>query len=113
MLPDKFQRNGIYALYLTCFTCLFSSALTALFSIVMLICWLASGTFKNIPLIIKENSITYPIAKEDGSMSQYFKVQGIPAAALIYNDKIVWRGNPARLPEQLLKKYLEIKSQTQ
>ena len=57
MLPDKFQRNGIYALYLTCFTCLFSSALTALFSIVMLICWLASGTFKNIPLIIKENSI--------------------------------------------------------
>jgi len=56
-LPEKFQRNGIYALYLTCFTCLFSSALTALFSIVMLICWLASGTFKNIPLIIKENSI--------------------------------------------------------
>ena len=57
MLPNKFQRNGIYALYLTCFTCLFSSALTALFSILMLICWIASGTYKNIPLIIKENSI--------------------------------------------------------
>lgn len=58
-LSDKFQKNGIYALYLTCFTCLFSTALTAFFSIIMLVCWLASGTFKNIPLIIKDNPITF------------------------------------------------------
>jgi len=55
---DKIQKTGIYALYLTCFTCLFSSALTAFFSIIMLVCWLASGRFKNLPLIIKKNSIT-------------------------------------------------------
>jgi len=72
-----------------------------------------SATPEKITEFIKENSITYPIAKEDGSMSQYFKVQGIPAAALIYNDKIVWRGNPARLPEQLVKKYLDIQVQPQ
>lgn len=57
-LSDKFQKYGIYALYLTCFICFFSSALTAIFSVIMLVCWLASGTFKNIPLILKENSIT-------------------------------------------------------
>ena len=56
-VSDTFQKSGIYALYLTCFTCLFSTALTAIFSILMLVCWLASGTFKNMPLIIKENSM--------------------------------------------------------
>ncbi len=70
-----------------------------------------SATPEKVIEFIKKNALTYPIAKEDGSMSQYFKVQGIPAAALICNDKIVWRGNPARLPEQLLKKYLEIQTQ--
>jgi O-antigen ligase len=58
-LSDKFQKTGIYALYLTCFTCFFSSALTAIFSVIMLVCWLASGSFKNIPLIIKENSMAF------------------------------------------------------
>lgn len=56
-VAEKFQKSGNYALYLTCFTCLFSTALTATFSILMIVCWLASGTFKNMPLIIKENSI--------------------------------------------------------
>jgi O-antigen ligase len=56
-LSDKFQKYGIYALYLTCISCFFSSALTAIFSILMIVCWLASGRFKNIPLIIKENSM--------------------------------------------------------
>jgi thiol-disulfide isomerase/thioredoxin len=65
-----------------------------------------SATPETVIEFIKENSITYPIAMEDGSMTKYFKVQGIPAAALISNGKIVWRGNPARLPDQLLKKYL-------
>ncbi|WP_167496377.1 O-antigen ligase [Desulfopila sp. IMCC35006] len=55
---ERWQGYGIYALYLTCFSCLLSSSMIALFSTVMLICWLASGTFKNIPGIIKENSIT-------------------------------------------------------
>ncbi len=72
-----------------------------------------SATPEKIIEFIKENAITYPIAKEDGSMSQYFKVRGIPAAALISNNKIVWRGNPARLPDQLLKKYLEIQNKSQ
>ena len=49
---------------------------------------------------IKENNVQYPTAKEDGSLSQYFNVSGIPAAAVIHNGLVVWRGHPARLPEE-------------
>jgi O-antigen ligase len=56
-LSEKFQQYGIYALYLTCVSCFFSSALTAIFSVLMVVCWLASGRFKNIWRIIKENKI--------------------------------------------------------
>lgn len=54
---DQSQKYGIYALYLTCFFCLFSTALTAAFSVIMLICWLASGRIKNMGVIIRENFI--------------------------------------------------------
>lgn len=57
-LSKRWQDYGVYALYLTCFCCLLSSSLTALFSAVMVGCWLASGSYKNIPDIIKENPIT-------------------------------------------------------
>lgn len=57
-MPGNSQKYGIYALYLTCFFCIFSSSLTSFFSILMLICWLISGTFKNIPGIVRENPIT-------------------------------------------------------
>lgn len=69
------------------------------------------ATPEKINEFIEEKGITYPIAKENGSLSQYFKVKGIPAAALISNGKIVWRGHPSRLPGQLLKKYLKIQTQ--
>jgi O-antigen ligase len=52
------QKYGIYALYLTCFSCIFSSSLTSIFSVVMIVCWLVSGTYKNIHVIIKENPVT-------------------------------------------------------
>lgn len=54
---QRWRQYGIYALYLTCFSCLLSSSLTALFSTIMLLCWLASGSYKNIPEILRENPI--------------------------------------------------------
>jgi len=65
-----------------------------------------TATPEKVTAFIKEESLTYPIAKENGSLTRYFKVQGVPAAALISKGKIVWRGHPSRLPEKLLKKYL-------
>lgn len=52
---------------------------------------------------IKENKIGFPMGLEkEGSMSKAFKVTGIPAAALVKNGQIVWRGNPASLDEKTL-----------
>lgn len=55
---EKLKEYGIYFAYLTCFTCMFSTALTSTFSILMVLCWIASGAFKNLPEIINKNSIT-------------------------------------------------------
>ena len=57
-MSERSQKYGIYALYLTCFSCIFSTSLASVFSVVMVLCWFASGTFKNIPVIVKENPIT-------------------------------------------------------
>lgn len=55
---------------------------------------------------IKERSVSYPMAKENGEISAYFNVSGIPAAAILKDGKVVWRGNPARLTEESVGKYL-------
>ncbi len=56
---------------------------------------------------LAENKVTYPIAKEKGdSMSQRFGVRGIPAAAVVKDGKVVWRGHPARLTDQMIEGWL-------
>ena len=35
-------------------------------------------------------------------MSQHFNVSGIPAAAVVKDGKIVWRGHPARLTDEMI-----------
>ncbi len=52
---------------------------------------------------IEEKGIHYPIAKEaDGAMSRYYNVSGIPAAAVVKDGKVVWRGHPARITEEMI-----------
>jgi len=65
-----------------------------------------SATDQGVRDFIKEHSVSYPIAKENGSASSYFNVGGIPAAAVIKDGKVVWRGHPARLTEQMLEGWL-------
>jgi thioredoxin-like negative regulator of GroEL len=56
---------------------------------------------------LADNKVNYPIAKEKGdSMSQHFGVRGIPAAAVVKNGKVVWRGHPARLNDQMIEGWL-------
>ena len=56
---------------------------------------------------VKDNKITYAIGKEDGdSMSREFGVRGIPAAAVVKDGKIVWRGHPARVTDEMIKGWL-------
>jgi thiol-disulfide isomerase/thioredoxin len=65
-----------------------------------------SATDEKVANFIKEKEIGYPIAKENGSISQYFNVSGIPAAAVVKDGKVVWRGHPARLNETMIKGWM-------
>jgi len=56
---------------------------------------------------INENHLNFPIAKEkDGAMSTAYGVEGIPAAAIVKNGKVVWRGNPGKLTDAVLEGFL-------
>jgi len=63
-------------------------------------------TEAEVQTFIDEKEVGYPIAKEDGTISSYFSVSGIPAAAVVKDGKIIWRGHPARLSEAMLKGWL-------
>jgi thiol-disulfide isomerase/thioredoxin len=66
-----------------------------------------SATEEKVQSFITDKGLTYPMAKEKGgTMSSYFNVSGIPAAAVVKDGKIVWRGHPARLSETLIKSWL-------
>lgn len=65
-----------------------------------------SSTDEKVAEFIKEHKITFPMAKDAGSTSAYFGVSGIPAAAVVKGGKIVWRGHPARLTDEMLQGWL-------
>lgn len=62
---------------------------------------------EDVTKFLSENKVGYPIAKEKGEdMSNQFAVRGIPAAAVVKDGKIVWRGHPARLTDQMIEGWL-------
>ena len=65
-----------------------------------------SSTEEKVTAFISDTGVGYPIAKEDGSVSRHFNVSGIPAAAVIKDGKVVWRGHPAQLNQDKLKSWL-------
>lgn len=66
-----------------------------------------SATDEKVTEFLKESKAKYPVLKEkDGSMSKAYAVSGIPAAALVKDGKVIWRGHPARLDEATLDKLL-------
>ncbi len=64
------------------------------------------STEEKVMEFIKSNNVSYPIAKENGDASSYFAVSGIPAAAVVKDGKVVWRGHPARLNDAMLEGWL-------
>jgi thiol-disulfide isomerase/thioredoxin len=61
-----------------------------------------TATEEMVQSFLDESGITYPMAKETGDLAGYFNVKGIPAAAFVENGKIVWRGHPIRLTNELM-----------
>lgn len=65
-----------------------------------------SATEEKVMSFLEEQQISYPVALVDAPVSQAFNVRGIPAAAVVKDGKIVWRGHPARLSEEAIAGWL-------
>lgn len=65
-----------------------------------------SATEEKVVEFMKEETVSYPTAKENGDLSKAFNVSGIPAAAVVKDGKIIWRGHPARLNDEMLNSWL-------
>jgi len=65
-----------------------------------------SSTKEKVVSFLSENNVSYPTAKESGELSKHFNVSGIPAAAVVKDGKIVWRGHPARLSNEMIDSWL-------
>ena len=66
-----------------------------------------NSTEEQVTAFIKEKDVQYALAKEQGdSMSKRFGVSGIPAAAVVKDGKVVWRGHPARLKDEMIEGWL-------
>lgn len=64
-------------------------------------------TEQQVTEFIQNEKVGYPIAKEQGDeMSRHFGVRGIPAAAVVKDGKVVWRGHPARLTDDMIQSWL-------
>ncbi|TVQ94782.1 MAG: hypothetical protein EA397_00890 [Deltaproteobacteria bacterium] len=55
---------------------------------------------------LDENQVTYPTARVGAGPSDAFKVSGIPAAAVVKDGKIVWRGHPRQLSDDDLRGFM-------
>ncbi len=66
-----------------------------------------SATEESANAFLKENNIAFPVGKEkDATMSTGFNVSGIPAAALVKEGKVIWRGHPGRLDDATIDKLI-------
>ncbi len=63
-----------------------------------------TATEASVMEFIRTNNLQgLPVGKErDGQMSAAFAVTGIPAAAVVQGGKVVWRGHPAQLTDEVL-----------
>lgn len=57
---------------------------------------------------VAENHISFPTGVEkNASMSEFYHVTGVPAAAALKGGVVVWRGHPASLDDSLIRSLLE------
>lgn len=67
-----------------------------------------SATDEKVAAFITEHGWTFPVGKEDdGRMSTAFAVTGIPAAVIVVDGRVAWRGHPARLTDELIDRLID------
>lgn len=65
-----------------------------------------SSTDEKVRGFVEAHGLQFPVFKEDGQLSRYFNVSGIPAAAVVKDGKVVWRGHPANLTDPMIEGWL-------
>eukprot|EP00667_Euglena_gracilis_P017113 EG_transcript_17997 len=56
--------------------------------------------------LLTRTAITFPVGRETGDLSRAFAVRGVPAAAVVANGTVVWRGHPAHLTDRIIAQWL-------
>lgn len=63
-------------------------------------------TDEEVMSFLTENKVSYPVAKSGPAIPEHYNVKGIPAAAVVKDGKVVWRGHPAMLNDALIEGWL-------
>lgn len=64
-------------------------------------------TDADVEAFLAENEVKYPVAKAPQSVPDSYKVMGIPAAAVVKDGKVVWRGHPATLSDEMIEGWIK------
>jgi thiol-disulfide isomerase/thioredoxin len=62
---------------------------------------------ETVKAFIAEHKLPFAVAQEDGAYAELLQVTGIPAAAIVVNGEVVWRGHPARIDAALLERWIQ------
>lgn len=60
-----------------------------------------TSTVENTQELLTQSGLTFAVAQEDGTFADRAEVTGIPAAMVVRDGVILWRGHPASLDESL------------
>lgn len=63
-------------------------------------------SIKDIQTFLSENGVQFSIGKDSGNLSEQFDVTGIPAAVVVQNGTVIWRGHPARIDDDTITRWL-------
>lgn len=63
-------------------------------------------TPEEVMAFVGENRLTFPVGYEDGTMSYLFAVTGVPAAAVVKDGVVIWRGHPALVTDEWVESWL-------
>jgi thiol-disulfide isomerase/thioredoxin len=75
-------------------------------SVVLLTRMTRDATTEQVEEFLVGSQLSYPTGQESGTMSERYRVRGIPAVVLVKNGVIVWRGHPDQLVDPLLSRLL-------
>lgn len=65
-----------------------------------------SSTDESAKAMLADQDIGFAIGKEKGGVSAHYQVSGIPAAVVIQDGKVIWRGHPAKIEDEAIQGWL-------